>query len=234
MISAFCPRGRQENMHMQVILRADPAPYTEKLHGLGQPGQFGKEFHKARPFALRQARPQSPLGPLPCRVCLLEFARARISQANELLAPILAGTDGDPTRVDERTKIAGEGRLVQGGNPAEIALADLSGGAANTASASIASCASRNRAVPHRKAGSLPALPGAGRYKGRAWRRLSCARSSYKMYMQAILDNQAVGRALARRTPVGHRGALRRCSHWATEAGNGPRLGRSCRCARSA
>ena len=42
------------------------------------------------------------------------------------------------------------------------------------------------------------------------------------------------GELLARRTPVGHRGALRRCSHWATEAGNGPRLGRSCRCARSA
>src|SRR6516162_8713069 len=102
------------------------ASYTRKQSRcVSQSGQFWEEIHKARPRPLRQARPQALLGPLPRRACLVQLGRAGVGQADQLLAPVLPGTDGDPAGIDQGAEVTGERRLVQGRQPAEIALAYL-------------------------------------------------------------------------------------------------------------
>ena len=58
-------------------------------------------------------RAQAFLGALPRRACLMELGRPGVGQADQLLAPILPGPDGDPAGVDQGAKVAGERRLIQ-------------------------------------------------------------------------------------------------------------------------
>jgi hypothetical protein len=53
----------------------------------------------------------------------LQLGRTGVGQADQLLAPVLPGANGDPTSIDQGPKVAGERRLVQGRKPAEVPLA---------------------------------------------------------------------------------------------------------------
>src|SRR5436189_1492836 len=80
------------HMHMHVISE-------KKLRLIRQPGEVGKGSKEARPSPIRQTGPHSHLGALPSRACLAQLGRPGPGQADELLAPVLPGADGDPAGV---------------------------------------------------------------------------------------------------------------------------------------
>src|SRR5262249_32534847 len=90
-----------------------------------QPGEVGKGSKEARPSPIRQTGPHSRLGALPSRACLAQLGGPGPGQADKLLAPVLPGADGYPAGVDQGTEVAGQRRLVQRGQAAEVSLPDL-------------------------------------------------------------------------------------------------------------
>src|SRR5882762_6682245 len=92
---------------------------------VGQPGELGKGSKEARPSPFWQARPHALLGALPRWACLPQLGRARLSEPDEFLAPVLPGADGDPAGVDQRAEVTRQRRLVQRRHPAEVPLPDL-------------------------------------------------------------------------------------------------------------
>src|SRR5260370_15265627 len=73
----------------------------KKLRLVRQSGEVGKGSKEARPSPIRQTGPHSLLGALPSRACLAQLGRPGLGQADELLAPVLPGADGDPAGVDQ-------------------------------------------------------------------------------------------------------------------------------------
>src|SRR5436190_23133316 len=105
-------------MYMHVL-------YQKKLRLVSQPGKVGKGGKEARPSPIRQVRPHALLGALPSRACLPQLGRPGLSEADELLAPVLPGADGHPAGVDQGAEVTCQRRLVQRRQAAEVALPDL-------------------------------------------------------------------------------------------------------------
>src|SRR6266404_1379210 len=105
-------------MHMHVMSE-------KKLRLVRRPGEVGKGSKEARPSRVRQARTHSLLGALPSRTCLPQLGGPGLGQADELLAPVLPGADGDPAGVDQGAEVTCQRRLVQRRQAAEVPLPDL-------------------------------------------------------------------------------------------------------------
>src|SRR5262249_932593 len=100
---------------------------AKQLSPGGEPRDLREERQEALPGLLRQQRLHPGLRPLPRGAGLGQLRGPGRGDGNQLLAAVLPGTSGDPSGGHQGTKVAGERRFLELGEPAQVALADRPG-----------------------------------------------------------------------------------------------------------